>query len=767
MPEHELGDGKTGVLERVADLIYAKQSFGKVRWVLAAPEDSSIKSAKDLEGKTIATELVRVTRRVLQEARRQGQRRVLVGRHRGQAAGPRRRHRRSHRDRIDAARQPAGDSRHDHGVEHAAHRQQDRARRRLEADEAREHRAAAQGGHRGAGPRRPDAERAPARPSRRVLALLPALQRPTISALSDDDVGGGEHDHRGAHGPRSDPAAEGRRRQGIVEYPLNKIVLAGRREAHVEDHRREEPAAVDALLRRDARVGRAFDRRVRDIVNGVRRGGDTAPSRASPSASTTRPSRSRCRGARCATTRRSSRPRSAAPSGTAARHIARVAARQIPKHWDLVGRARRHVEQRVEPLARVGCYVPGGRFPLPSSLLMTAIPARVAGVREIDRRVSAAGAGGDGRGARGRRDAAVPHRRRARDRGARLRHGARAARRQDRRTGQPLRRRREGHASPPTARSISTPGRPRSSSSPAADAPTGSPPISSRRPSTIRTRAPSSSRGAGRSPIACRGRRRPSPPAATSSKHSLAAHGAIVVTRSADEAMTLANRIAPEHLVVDRESLTRRPLTAGAVFVGPFTAQAAGDYATGSNHVLPTSGAARFRGGLSAADFVRVMSVQRVTAAGLTRAGADDRAARARRRTRRARRVDRGAAVTELKSHYEKPAELYDGLRLHQNENTGGCSPRVLEALARLTRRTVGFYPPYSAVTDDAARAISASAPIASRSSTASTKASWARRSRICGRRLAAASCRKRSCRSRRSRSSGSTPPSPAAASCR
>jgi ATP phosphoribosyltransferase len=59
--EHELGDGKTGVLTSVADLIYAKQSFGKVRWVLAAPEESGVKSAKDLEGKTIATELVRVT----------------------------------------------------------------------------------------------------------------------------------------------------------------------------------------------------------------------------------------------------------------------------------------------------------------------------------------------------------------------------------------------------------------------------------------------------------------------------------------------------------------------------------------------------------------------------------------------------------------------------------------------------------------------------------------------------------------------------------
>jgi len=60
--EHELGDGKAGVLVSVADLIYAKQSFGKVKWVLAAPEDSSIRSAKDLQGKTIATEFVRITK---------------------------------------------------------------------------------------------------------------------------------------------------------------------------------------------------------------------------------------------------------------------------------------------------------------------------------------------------------------------------------------------------------------------------------------------------------------------------------------------------------------------------------------------------------------------------------------------------------------------------------------------------------------------------------------------------------------------------------
>ena len=65
--------------------------------------------------------------------------------------------------------------------------------------------------------------------------------------------------------------------------------------------------------------------------------------------------------------------------------------------------------------------------------------------------------------------------------------------------------------------------------------------------------------------------------------------------------------------------ITRRVVNAGAVFVGEWTAQVAGDYAIGSNHVLPTAGAARFRGGLNAADFVKLVSVQRMTKQGLGR----------------------------------------------------------------------------------------------------------------------------------------------------
>jgi histidinol dehydrogenase len=81
--------------------------------------------------------------------------------------------------------------------------------------------------------------------------------------------------------------------------------------------------------------------------------------------------------------------------------------------------------------------------------------------------------------------------------------------------------------------------------------------------------------------------------------------------------VALAQRTAPEHAVCDSQAVAARLTRAGTVFVGDYSAQASGDYATGSNHVLPTSGAARARGGLSAADFVRVSSVQTLTAAGL------------------------------------------------------------------------------------------------------------------------------------------------------
>ena len=372
---------------------------------------------------------------------------------------------------------------------------------------------------------------------------------------------------------------------------------------------------VAALFARDARSDVAFERKVRDIVNGVRRGGDRALARyAERFDNATEPlevSKAEMRDYASLVApdvRRALR--------TAARNIARVAAKQIPKHWDLAVVPGVSIEQRVEPLARVGCYVPGGRFPLPSSLLMTAVPARVAGVREVivmcprpEPAVMAAAleagvtkmfriGGAHAIAALAYGTERVPRVDKIVGPGNRFVAAAKAIVASDCAI--------DFYAGPTEIVIVAGAGRAdwiaadliaQAEHDPDARSIfiTWSRPLADRVSAIVE-------RIASDRDIVTR---------------SLKAHGAIVITKSADEAMTLANQLAPEHLVVDRESLIRRPITAGAVFVGPFTAQAAGDYATGSNHVLPTSGAARFRGGLSAADFVRVMSVQRISQKGL------------------------------------------------------------------------------------------------------------------------------------------------------
>jgi histidinol dehydrogenase len=375
--------------------------------------------------------------------------------------------------------------------------------------------------------------------------------------------------------------------------------------------------AVARLLAPATTVDRAFERRVRAIVEGVRTGGDRALERFARRFDGTAaplevsPEEIRAGAARVdPSVRRAIRQ--------AANNIARVAFRQIPRHLDIAVAPGVMVEQRVEPLARVGCYVPGGRFPLPSSLLMTAVPARVAGVREIiavcprpePAVMAAAEEAGVTRLFRIGGAHAV----------AALAYGTRTVPRVDKIVGPGNRYVAAAkamvagacaidfYAGPTEIVIVAGGGNPvwiaadliaQAEHDPDARAIF----ITWNRLLASRVAKAVTRRSAGR-PIVQR---------------SLAAHGAVIVAQTPDDAMAAANRFAPEHLVVDRDSLVKRPLTAGAVFVGEYTAQAAGDYATGSNHVLPTAGAARFRGGLSAADFVRVMSVQRVTRAGLAR----------------------------------------------------------------------------------------------------------------------------------------------------
>jgi ATP phosphoribosyltransferase len=222
--EHEAGDGRTGVLVPLADLIYAKQSFGKVRWVLAAPEESAIRSARDLEGKTVATELVRATRAYFD---RQGVRvnvefswgatevkpptladAIVEVTETGSSL-------RANRLRIVdtvmesntqliANTTALGDAWKKNKLENVALL----LKAAIEA-------------HGRVGlmlnVRRVDLAG--------VLALLPALQRPTISGLSDDEWVAVNTIIEERTVRDLIPRLKTARAQGIVEYPLNKIVL--------------------------------------------------------------------------------------------------------------------------------------------------------------------------------------------------------------------------------------------------------------------------------------------------------------------------------------------------------------------------------------------------------------------------------------------------------------------------------------------------------------------------------------------------------------
>jgi histidinol dehydrogenase len=377
--------------------------------------------------------------------------------------------------------------------------------------------------------------------------------------------------------------------------------------------------ALARLLRRQVREDPAVERRVRAIVEAVRRGGDRALERfARRFDGVTAPLEVSQEEMQNTAARVDPSVRRALR--IAARNIARVAVRQIPRHADVLVAPGVSVEQRVEPLARVGCYVPGGRFPLPSSLLMTVVPARVAGVREIivvcprpePVVMAAAIEAGPTRLFRVGGAQAI----------AALAYGTKAVPRVDKIVGPGNRyvaaakRLVAGsgqcgidfYAGPTEIVIVAADGHP---DWVAADLVAQAEHDPDARSILITWRRPFARRVARTMARAARNR--------AVVRRSLAANGAIVVTGSADEAIALANALAPEHLVVEREDLTKRPLVAGAVFVGPHSAQAAGDYATGSNHVLPTAGAARFRGGLSAADFMRVMSVQRLSPRGLAR----------------------------------------------------------------------------------------------------------------------------------------------------
>jgi ATP phosphoribosyltransferase len=222
--EHEAGDGKTGVLTSIADLIYAKQSFGKVKWVLAAPEDSPYQTAKDLEGKTIATELVRATRAYF--AKQKVNVKVEFSWGATEVKPPMLADAivevtetgsslRANRLRIlDVVMESNTQLIANHTV------LADPAKRTKLENIALLLKAAIEAQGRVGlmlNVRRSDLAA--------VLGLLPALQRPTISALSDDEWVAVNTIIEERTVRDLIPKLKAARAQGIVEYPLNKIVL--------------------------------------------------------------------------------------------------------------------------------------------------------------------------------------------------------------------------------------------------------------------------------------------------------------------------------------------------------------------------------------------------------------------------------------------------------------------------------------------------------------------------------------------------------------
>jgi len=307
----------------------------------------------------------------------------------------------------------------------------------------------------------------------------------------------------------------------------------------------------------------------------------------------------------------------------AAGNIRRYAEWQAPQDKDKNKEWRREIQpgvfigQLVRPLESVGCYVPGGRYPLPSTVLMTVIPAQVAGVKQI--RVASP------RPAQATLAAAafLGVREFYRVGGAQaiaaLAYGTEEMLRVDKIVGPGNRYVTaakklvafdcgiEFLAGPTEAVIISADGDPACIASDLVAQAEHDPDALCIFITTSRALAKKVQKEA-------RKRARANPIAA----QSLARRGAIFLAASLEQAVEIANRIAPEHLTLPA-ALAPAVQHAGALFLDEFTPQAAGDYVSGPNHVLPTAGMARVRGGLSVLDFVRIIACQQVSRAGIRR----------------------------------------------------------------------------------------------------------------------------------------------------
>jgi histidinol dehydrogenase len=301
-------------------------------------------------------------------------------------------------------------------------------------------------------------------------------------------------------------------------------------------------------------------------------------------------------------------------------NILAFAEAQLPQEWMISPVAGVKTGQIVRPLGSVGCYVPGGRYPLPSTLLMTVTPAQVAKVERIvvcspkpaKETMAAAWLAGVTEFYRVGGAQAI----------AAMAYGTATIERVDKIVG-------PGNLYVTAAKMLV-------SSECGIDMPAGPTEIvitsekgdavgiaadlvaqAEHDPETLAVLITSSEVMARKVAAEVKARARENAIA----RQSLNAQGCIFVTATVREAHELTNRLAPEHLTVDHADDLEWVRNAGSVFVGDHSPQSLGDYVSGPNHVLPTGRVGRVRGGLSVMDFVKVITVQEYTHKGLKQMG--------------------------------------------------------------------------------------------------------------------------------------------------
>ncbi len=313
----------------------------------------------------------------------------------------------------------------------------------------------------------------------------------------------------------------------------------------------------------------------------------------------------------------------------AAKNITRFHRRQVPKSWELRGEGMR-LSQRFTPLARVGIYVPGGKAAYPSTVLMNAIPARIAGVRDI---VMASPSGPDGRlpaevlVAAAESGITEIYRMGGAQAVAALAFGTESIRRVDKITG-------PGNAYVAAAKRMVF-------GAVGIDMIAGPTEVvvvadSTARPDFVAADLMAqaehdelaspvcivSSKSQAEKISGEVDRQLELAPRKAIARKAIEGQGVIVVSGSKRETIDIVNALAPEHLellVKDPRSWAGRIVNAGSIFLGSWSTEALGDYVAGPNHTLPTSGSARFSSPLGVADFVKFSNVIDVSRPALRR----------------------------------------------------------------------------------------------------------------------------------------------------